>query len=250
MLAKPGTVANTKGSQLPNPPQNFKPSAVPVHRDLSTKPSVEDEGKGKATSRLKPVRAVGKAAKTAAKSRLPPKGTGGLQRQQNRPKSALTPRRNSNPTTLPASNPPQIQPTATNVSLSTSIVSICSPSVQQSTPIKTATCTKATVQRKAVPLTPKAPVDTTPEVTRATFSFSSIEGSSSCMKQPVVARLPTAPDASKAGSEEGGHNTTTQLQTPRSSNKKRRSFIPTPGGQVSSGLMTQQARTTSPQIEL
>ena len=57
------------------------------------------------------------------------------------------------------------------------------------------------------------------------------------MKQQE-ARLPTAPDANETYKvdSEGAPDMTARLQTPQSSKKKRRSFIPTPGGQVSSGF--------------
>lgn len=158
---------------------------------------------------------------TGVRSRVPQVGT------RNGQKSKLhaphTTRRSSNPAV--GSQDACVQ-SATSTSLSTSLVYSASP--QQSTPIKSA---KKTPTRRSV-MTPKNP-NSTPEFPHAKFSLSSIEGSAtpSC-KEPRVREPPRTNETYTVGPVREGSGSTGGVQTPQSNKRKRRSFIPTPGGQV------------------
>ena len=121
------------------------------------------------------------------------------------------------------SNPPKL--TERSTLLSTSMVSNSSPSVKQSTPIKSAV--KETPKRSSA-VTPRSLTGSTPKIQK--FSLSSIEGGST---PSVKQRCPRTNETyTVLGAPAGGGSDPAAGSTPKSDRKKRRSFIPTPGGQV------------------
>ncbi len=135
-------------------------------------------------------------------------------------------------------DPPPSQVPTKKPQLSTSIVSSGSPSVKQSTPIEL-----AEQENRALLTTPKSLLTSPTVLQQPAFSLSSIEGS---MATPSARQL-VAPQTDETYTvTQAGPGEVAGQRTPKTGSKKRRSFIPTPGGQVCSDLLTETYRQLIP----